>query len=482
VSAVDSRHETARAAANIRITVAIGGALLALAGCVGLTSGVLFSQPSTLKYLITVVGPVGLTLVAGARDPLRVLASLTIVTAPFAFVVTAQGVSLTPLALFGGATFLLFTLSRSTSPVLNLSRAVIPVGLALLAPGVIRSPTPVRYALLIGAMLATGLVAARLSRRPGGLEALLGSVTAAATLQAAVAIWEFKTHHRLDLYSANGQAGFTSNYFFSFEGADRPAAAMPDPISLGNLLALALPLSISLLFVSRGFWKRAYLSVACGVIILGLALTLSRMSWVGAALGIVVVIALLPARRLTAAAIVAGTAGSAIAFALAVGGTALRQRFASVTDPTANGVVTASSDRQRQAIWDAALHVASENEPFGTGFGGLHAKLSHFVGDVGVATHAHSTYLQILSEAGAVGLAGVVVIFASAGRDLWPTRARERTLATQQGILATGALGGLAATLVFWTTDYTVRYLQVGLFIALLIGVAAGRGRTAEPR
>ena len=477
MSTVESRHETARAAAtNIRVTVAIGGALVAVAGCAGLTSGVLFSQPSTLKYALTVAGPVGITLIAGARDPLRLLAVLTIVTSPFAFAVTTQGVSLTPLALFGGATFVLFVLGDSTSPALNLSRAVVPLGLALLAPGVIRSSAPLRYAVLLGAMLAAGLVAARLSRRPGGVEVLLASVTAAAALQAAIAIWEFKTHHLLDLYSASGQAGFTSNYFFSFQGADRPAAALPDPISLGNVLALALPLSIALLFATRGFWKRAFLAVASGAIVLGLALTLSRMSWVGAAVGVVVVIAILPARRVSAAATVAGTAGGAIALALTLGGAALRQRFASLSDPTATGVVTASSDRQRQAIWHAALRVASENEPFGTGFGGLNAKLSHFLGgEVGPAAHAHSTYLQLLAEAGAVGLVGVLVIIAAAARDLWCARSR-------QAVLATGVLGSLAATLVFWTTDYTVRYLQVGLFVALLIGIAAGQGRTAERR
>src|SRR4051812_23716153 len=94
---------------RLRITVAILGVLAATVGCLGLTAEIAFSQPSTFKYAITVLGPVVVVVLAASRNPLRLLLALAILTAPFDLTVAFQGLTLTPLAVCGGAAVVLLS-------------------------------------------------------------------------------------------------------------------------------------------------------------------------------------------------------------------------------------------------------------------------------------------------------------------------------------------------------------------------------------
>jgi O-antigen ligase len=459
---------------NIRLTVAALGVLATAAGALGLTTRVAFTDPSTLKYTLSVALPVGVVLFAGTRYPLRVLAGLTILTAPFSIAASAEGITATPFSLFAIAAFLLLTFHlRGTSRATGMALAI-PLWIALLTFAVARATSPFHYLLLLGTMLAMGMIARTIASEAGGLEYLAWAFVGSAVLQAAIAIWEFKTHHLLDVYSASGQTSFGNTYFFSFNNLDRPPAGFPDPISLGNVLALSLPLALALCVHARTTPRRVGAALAIAPIALGLTLTFSRMSWIGGAAGVLVLLVFLPGRRMRASIVIAAMATIAITIALTLGGNSLRERFSSLSDPTGQGVLTAQSDRTRQDLWHGALDVAEKHEIGGVGFGHLDGELSHFVAGVSPQTHAHSTYLQVFAEAGVLGLAAIAVVLLAAFSGALRGRERSPTLAA-------GLLGALVAMLCCWTTDFTVRYMQVAVFMAIVVGASAGVGVLRRP-
>jgi O-antigen ligase len=400
---------------------------------------------------------------------LRLLLALTIIAAPFDITMSFQGFSVTPLALCGGAAVVLLAFSSGERYEQTAMALAIPLGIGLLASAVARATSPLHYLLLLGSMVAIGILARRQAGERGGPEFLLAALVASASVQAAIAIWEYRTHNVLNLYGNGGQAKFASDYFFAFENADRPAAAFYDPISLGNILAIALPIALALFLHSRTAGPRVILASAMAIISVGLALTLSRMSWIGAATGVVLVLCFLPARRLRAAFIVAAMGGVALVSALTIGGKALSERFSSLSNPTAPSVATAAGDRTRQDIWGSAWHIAWKHEIVGTGFGHLNGELSHLVAGIGPTSHAHSTYLQVFAEAGVIGLAAVAIVLSASVSGIWRGR-------VWHPMLAAGLLGSLVALLICWTTDVTVRYLQVAVFVAVILGAAAGLG------
>lgn len=454
---------------RLRSAVAIAGVLATIVGCLGFTAKIAFSEPTTLKYALTVAGPVGLVVLAASRNPLRLLLGLTLIVAPFDIIMSFQGLSLTPLALCGGAAVALLTFSAGDRYEQTAMAIAVPVGIALLVSAVVRSSSPAHYGVLLGSVVAIGIIARRQAGEPGGAEFLLGAVVASASVQGAIAIWEYRTHNVLNFYGSSGQSKFASDYFFSFANADRPSAAFYDPISLGNVLAIALPLALALLLRSRSTGRRVVFAGALGVIAVGLALTLSRMSWIAAAAGVVLVLGFLPARRLRATFIVVGMGAVALASALTIGGKALSERFASISNPTARGVTTAAGDRTREELWHAAWRIAWNHEFFGTGFGHLNDELARVVAGIGPTSHAHSTYLQLFAETGVIGLAAVAIVLSASLSGIWRGRG-------WNPMLAAGLLGSLVALLICWTTDFTVRYLQVAVFVAVILGAAAGLG------
>lgn len=459
---------------RLRVAIAATATVAAAVGCLGLSARMLFTEPSPLKYLLTVAVPTAAVAVAASADPLRVLLGAVILVAPFAFVSTFAGVAITPLLPLLLVAGLLVVFERRRVGRANGLQTVLPFVLALLAFAIAEASSPGHYLILIATAVLTGTVAARVVARPGGAAIVATFLVASATVQAVLAIWEFRSGHQLDLYRASATSSFGSDYFFNFGTAYRPAAALPDPISLGHVLAISLPLAGALAVSCQTLARRLAFICAGGLIALALALTFSRMSWIGASLGILVTLWALPARRRTMA--LAGTAAVVAivaAVALAYGGASLRTRFASVANPTARTVATAEGDRERLALWQAALTVAGGHPVFGVGFGEIRPALAAHASGVKPGTTAHSTYLQVLAETGVVGALALVLLLVGTARDLVRGFLRQR-------LLAAGLVGSFAALLACWTTDYTVRYPQVAALVAVLFGIAAGLARSTD--
>jgi O-antigen ligase len=389
--------------------------------------------------------------------------------APFAFVTTFAGTSISPLdALLPAGVLAGLGGQRRQSTRSALGSAAALFAALMLIPVLLGSAAS-SYVTLLMMLLAAGWLAWRTASEPGGLQFVLGIVVLSAAVQGALAIWEFKSGHRLNLYSSSGQESFDNSYFFGFGREKRPAAALPDPISLGNVLALALPLILALGVSARSNGTRALTAGAAAITALGLALSFSRMSWIGAAVGVLVAVVLLPPRRRAAAALgVVAVAVAIVLMTLSIAGSAVQDRFSSIADPTNKVNRTSDGDRTRAELWSAALTTAEHHPVLGVGFGDLEPYLAAHVSGVKNGTHAHSTYLQLLAEGGLVGALALLLLLGSAALDV------ARGLRNNQTLVA-GMGGSLVAMLIFWSTDFTVRYSQVSVIIAVILGAVASQ-------
>jgi O-antigen ligase len=441
-----------------------------LAGGSGVAQKALFSQPSNLKYGLTVAAPLFLVAVFTADEPLLVVVPAIVVAGPFGGLsATFAGTSVSVLVpLIALAVALAIATGPRPQRLSSTGWVVVPA-LVLLTVPFWEGSAHSRYLVLFGAMIVVGWLAARAASLPGGLRVVAWSLVASATIQGVIAIWEFRTGHLLNLYSTAGNNVFGSSYFFSYGTANRPTGSLYDPISLGNILALAIPVAMVLAATARTTTARLIALSAALVIGIGLTLSLSRMSWIGAAAGVVVTILFLPSPHRWRAALAAlALAAAAVFLAVGFAHGSLGERFSSIFHPTSRTVRTAQGDQQRVELWRAGLTTAEAHPIHGVGLGNLLPLLAHRVGGLGPQSHAQSTYIQILGEAGIAGGLALLLLLSGLGRDLLRGLRRERSLYA-------GLAGAFAAMLITWLTDYTLRYAVVATTFAVLFGAIASR-------
>jgi len=462
---------------NLRAFVCAVGWLLLVLAATGVLASKLFSQPSTVKYLVTVAGAALLVLLATVRAPLKLLAALAIIVAPFDFVTSAGGLQATPL-LAVDFLALLAALPRTRGGKAWL-RPMTAAFVLLLLPAIAASDSPGHWLVWLALTVATGWIAYQVAREPGGAMLVAVALSASAAIQGALAIWEFRTGHRLNLYQATASSAISGNYFFNFGQVTRSSGALPDPIGLGQVLALCIPITVALIAAPRRALDSVIAACAAGISSLGLLLSLSRLSIVGALAGVLVVLVLLPGRaRVRTVGLVAAMIAIVAVLGLSLGGHALRTRINSILHPTAAHVSTASTDIARIHIWQAAIKTAESNLVTGVGFGNITKDLPKYGVAVTSVAHAHDTYLQFFAEGGVLGLAAILGVIGAGVRDLVRGFAEHR-------VWVAGAAGALVATLLAWSTDVEVRYVQVSAMVAVLFGLicalASSRETPASP-
>lgn len=455
--------------------MAVGLIALGL-GITGITAHVAFTQPTALKYAVTVAAPAVMVLAALSSHPLRFVTMLMIVLNPFSSYVVSVSqyhVSLLAVMLVPAVGILICSGGLPSSSRTAVGRYGLVAG-ALLVPAVLLGPDPRTHAvhyLVIGVMVSLVAKSATSLRE---IQYVVAALLSSALLQAVLAIYSFKSGRSLSLYSAS-QTG--ADYFYSLETLKRPTGAFSDPISLGHYLAMAIPLGIAVV-VACLRENRRLLALLAGsatfVITVGLIVTFSRLSWVGAAVGAVAVGLLAP--KYTKVATLLGTSamgGAAIVVAYSSAGQVLQQRFDSIRNPTGVNTASALEDVVRTNLWDAAINTFHQHPIFGVGFGNIVPELSSRVGSiVGSATHAHSTYFQYAAEAGLLGIAALVAVFAGVMIDIH--RARRVLVGTQADFgntIAAGVGAAFVALAIAWSTDYTVQYLQVAVSLAPYAGL-----------
>lgn len=452
--------------------------LVALLDATGLAVSHVFHQPTLLKYGVTVIAPLLLGVLVVSENPLAVMSCVLVIAAPFAgYAMDVKGIEvplLVPLLVI--AAYCAAVRAPSAAPRSALAAGGLLMALALVIP-LADSPAVGHVLSTLVSLFAAAYLAARASAEERGFSKLAWAFLASAALQAGLALWERSTGHRLNLYGAAGAQTFTdSGYFFGYLGSIRPPGAFYDPISLGNMLALAVPLAAGLAIAAGRArdWTRAGLAAGTGAVVLaGLVVTLDRASWIGALAGLAVTLWLIPGSGWRRLVIVLVLGAGAAALAGGLGGqSTLAQRADSILHPLSE-TGTGNGDVLRIELWRRAFDVAQAHPVAGIGLGRLSGVLGAEFAPAGTQGHAHSVYLQLAAEGGVIALIGLLAVLLALRRDLW----RLRRADTLWGAVLSGSA---VAMLLCWVTDVTIRYSGVAVVMGALFGMIAGRARSAR--
>jgi len=228
-----------------------------------------------------------------------------------------------------------------------------------------------------------------------------------------------------------------------FERCDRVHAFFSIYMTLAGVLSVGL-LAVLPRLLPGSDARRWWLVPTCAAEAVALAMTYVRGAWVGVGAGVLALATM--ARRARWLPLTALLAAAAV---FLVAAPSLRQRAASIVDPTDPTV------RERLLIWRSGLAMVREHPLTGIGPGrvkDLYERYAHPEALRMRRGHLHDTPLQILVERGPAGLLAWLWLFAAffitGGRALahfGPDQVRERGL----------VMGGLAAT---------VGFLVAGLF------------------
>ena len=449
----------------LRLLTFLTGCLLLVVASTGLLNEKLFAAPTTAKYLVTVAAAAMLLVVATERAPVRLVVFLAVLTVPLSFVFSFAGLQPSPLIAVD-VLALLMALPRRLKSHARLAKMA-PAYALLLLPGILGSNDPGYYFVWLGVTLGTGWLAYVVAREARGPQLIAGALTLIAVLEGALAIYEFKTGTQFNLYGSSLSNTLTNSYYFSYGHFFRPAATLPDPIALGQLLCLCLPISAAYAATLTNRWRAVLIGLAAGIPTLGLVLSLDRASIVGGAAGLALTLGLLPrGERARGVALTLVVLTVVVLLALSIAPHALDKRIASIFHPTSAHVVTSQGDRFRLRQWHAALKTFEANPVTGVGFGKIQNWLPLYGAGVNAGGQAQSVWLQIMAEAGILGLCAIVGSVIAAMRDLAAGFRRNR-------VLVAGLAGGLLASLIAWTTDWELRYESVSAALAVAFGVIA---------
>jgi O-antigen ligase len=452
-----------------------------LVGLVLASTGVLvttlFHQPTTIKYAVTVAGFGFVAVLATVRAPLRLLVGIAVFVAPINAVFTVQGAQLTPLLVID-VLGLFAALPRLGATGSRLKPAAAIFALLLL-PAIAGADSPGHWAVWLSITLITGWLTFLIAREPDGTRYVIQAVLVSALFQALVAIWEFRTKHQLNLYGASGSQAAGGQAFFLYGRLLRPSGTLPDPIGLGQVLALYLPLIVAYAASIRRVAGSFAIMCIGGLTALALALSLSRLSIIGGGVGLLVTLLALPGRRWRLGVMVAVISVVVISLALALGGSSLKARFDSILHPTAAHVRTAAGDVTRTHIWNSALRIGEAHPVTGVGIGNIANYLPRYGVPVKQGANGQNTPLQFFAEGGLPGVIALLAVVVAAFLDLFRSARAHR-------LWAAGCFGALVATLFTWSTDVEVRLAPVSATVAILLGIIAAmasqRSTPADPR
>lgn len=255
------------------------------------------------------------------------------------------------------------------------------------------------------------------------------------------------------------------------------------PNQLAALIALFLPLLVSLAAAPRPGWRwpRVGLAVVAVLVVAILLLTQSRGGWLATAAGLLALLALwaaiLPpsrARRALALAVLAvvlvGVAG-----ALWVGPQTLWELW--VNPPQSTALGTLSTLGVRRELWPWAVTAIGDFPFTGVGLGAFRQvvfrlyPLPPWPGyDIG---HAHNIFLQTALDTGLPGLVVYVAILFVAAAVAWRVARRDRGFRP----VSLGLLAGLVGLHVFGLADALVIGAKPALVFWLALGVLASMNK-----
>lgn len=281
----------------------------------------------------------------------------------------------------------------------------------------------------------------------------------------------------------------------------RSHATLDDPNALASYLALGIGLASGVAWSATNGRPAVGIAVLIALALVAMVTTESRAGWAGLILAALTCIALLPdalvrlrsaPHLLRRAARSSGFIMIAALFVWAVGSLALPKRTTSVPPSTPWEVAWQTIDprvplekvlKGRQLWWRAGLDLAGHHRGLAAGFGAYPRFLATYPGSAG-PENVHNYFIQVLAEAGVVGMAALVVLLVAIGCAVWPSPG-ERDLPDLPRVrLAVGLSAGLLAFVLTWLTGHPLLTLSNQLWLAtvLAVGVAAIGGVAASDR
>jgi len=246
--------------------------------------------------------------------------------------------------------------------------------------------------------------------------------------------------------------------------------------ALGTMLVLGLPLLLALAVRRRG-WGFLIFGAGAAVTAIGLVLTFARGAWLGGLAGLAVFLACVPRpTRLLLLALLLLTLAIG-RFGLTGAVPALGARAESISDLTLN--------RDRIAIWRAALQIFRDHPVVGTGLGTFtmvypRYRLPEDREPVPSRPFAHNIFLNIAAEGGVLGVLSFASVIALA---LWWGARWIRQSPADEGVIAAGVVAALVGVLVHQQVDGTVMRFHIGLGMWMLLGlISAGAARLRRGR
>lgn len=277
------------------------------------------------------------------------------------------------------------------------------------------------------------------------------------------------------------------------QSAERYAGAFHNEQLLAAFLCVVGPVVVTRSLAEDDPWRRSLVQGAALVVAAAIAMSRNRSAWLGAALGLIVVAALVYRWRLRGhrhglqrhqLIVPLLTVASLLLPFVLVG------EVRSLVSERARTLGTASSDpslRWRLAMWHKALRMTRERPIFGWGVGTYPIYQSYFFHpDAYVDTpylsprlimsngptmseNAHNTYLQLMAELGIPGLVFYLGVLAAFWVTAWRALGRLRR-GFRQCILI-GCMGGVAAQMVAAIGSPAWEFPECSIPFWLILGI-----------
>lgn len=233
-----------------------------------------------------------------------------------------------------------------------------------------------------------------------------------------------------------------------------------NPNAFGELLLLAIPILVALIFVSRHWYTKLGAAIVCAMSFLCLGLTLSRGSWVGLAFAAFIYVFFWKRQLIPVGIIVC-------ILLLPLLPDYILNRILSIT----NMKDTSISSRFPQ--YEAVIELLQHEPVSGAGLGAdavrESVRLQAFYQGTSPFVHAHNTFLQIWAE---TGLLGILSFLASI---LWTMKSTARAVKTSKDPVARHiAIGGTSALLgamVCGLADYLWTYPRIMFIFWFVFGL-----------
>ncbi len=243
-------------------------------------------------------------------------------------------------------------------------------------------------------------------------------------------------------------------------GRVRPVATATNPIELGSVLAMLLPLTVTLAFRAERTSTRVWSWIGVGLMGLASLLSISRTALICAAVGMIPLLFNFPA-RLRRLLIAVGVVGLlAVSFAMPGLAGTLRGMFTGAADDP--------SVASRVNSYAIASAFFSENPILGRGFGTFLPK--YWILD--------NLYLQFTLETGLLGLAALLLLIGAALLCAW--KARRLFVRSVDRDCAAALLGGAAAGAVSLLFFDAFSFPQSAGIFCVMVGLCGAACRLAR--